>query len=265
MTSALLPSSIADPRFRALAGLLDRALPLDVLDLLQDPKLCVASAIPCLGDQLGVRDPAWHLLSGDAARRALIEQAIALQKTRGTPAGMKAALAAVGLPNVRIIERTKTWAHFRLEWPAGSPPLTPKDISLLLPLVEAWKPTRCVLEGWILPLALQSVQADAFPICHDSTWKYDGTRFHEGDPLQEAYVLVGQGTPLVRINTLTIQDTPNRRQVSFQISEDTANGMQLDCAALYTKSDRLIVASVLPLIEKTAAITINIQWNLLRG
>ncbi len=143
MAELTIPPSIDDQRSQALLQLIER---LDALDL--TPMLVYRidsvpdSALPFLAWQFDILSPLWQLLvpsnaSVDAltdidalvdidtltegapdtagaqaaseVQRALLKVAIQLHRYRGTPWSIKTALAALGWPNVTLLEGQSSW------------------------------------------------------------------------------------------------------------------------------------------------------------
>ncbi len=68
----------------------------------------VAPALIHLARQFSLMGPdGWNLASTDAQRRDLIQHAILLHRTKGTPGGLEEALARAGFPSARVHERVR--------------------------------------------------------------------------------------------------------------------------------------------------------------
>jgi phage tail P2-like protein len=264
MAENLLPASIDDVRSRALMGLLDRmaALPVSILTSLYDPAACPASALPFLAHQFGVLDEGWPLAATEGARRALVSQALQLQAKRGTPWAMRQALAAIGFPGLSIVERSSHWAKFKVTQPLGGQPVTADQVSRILAAIDRWKPARCVLEAIEFGVTFESNVSNAAPR-FDGSYTFNGAIKYEGAVLASiAYVKIGAGSPSVRINSVTVQDLPDRTVVTFNVDSATANGQSLDTYAIYTAADTLIASATAPSVYKSASLTLAVTWTI---
>lgn len=104
----LIPPGIRDASTLALNELIDRMGTVDLTPLLvyiiDD---VTASALPHMLEQFHVAGlEGGRLAENDTNRRALLKRAIALHRLKGTPAGLKQAIAESGFGDVTIIERT---------------------------------------------------------------------------------------------------------------------------------------------------------------
>jgi|GEM_PF-1597094 len=103
------PSIAPDLRVQALMKLIAR---LDGIDL--SPMLVYridsapASAIPYLAWQFDVASPLWQLIEA-IDQRSMIKAMAALHQTKGTPAAIKSALAALGWPQAQLLEGQQSW------------------------------------------------------------------------------------------------------------------------------------------------------------
>jgi Phage tail protein (Tail_P2_I) len=159
MSGALPPAgSIADLRTYALGKLGDR---LGLLDLTQLFVYVINNvtedALPFLAWQFDVLEKFWQLEAPGATQRALIQQAIALHRSLGTPATLTTALGNLGFPNAKILEGQNSWggnswpvsqgwAVFRVILQPGNIP-TPNQIQQIISAVNFFKPARCVLDA----------------------------------------------------------------------------------------------------------------------
>ncbi len=151
MAELTIPPSIDDQRSQALLQLIER---LDVLDL--TPILVYRidsvpdSALPFLAWQFDILSPLWQLLvptnasvdtltdidaladidtltegppdtagaqAASEVQRALLKIAVQLHRYRGTPWAIKTSLAALGWPNVTLLEGQSSWGG--TAYPAG--------------------------------------------------------------------------------------------------------------------------------------------------
>lgn len=70
----------------------------------------VAPALIHLARQFSLMGPdGWNLAQTDAQRRDLIQHAILLHRTKGTPGGLEEALARAGFPSARVHERVRDY------------------------------------------------------------------------------------------------------------------------------------------------------------
>lgn len=260
----LIPPSIADARTRGIAYVLDRLneLPLEVVDDLYDPDLCDELALPHLAKQFGVLDEAWTLASTVPARRALVKAALQLQMRRGTPWALKQALAAVGWPGLGIQERTSHWSKFRLTQPLSGRPVTPSDLATLMPVIEAWKPARCVLDSIEFGIVFESFVSGVGPH-YDGLHVHDGAIKYEGLTLDSiSHVKLGATNPTVQINAPTVVDHGSSLLITFLVDAATANGLQVDTFAIYSAAGTEITRATIAPVTKTASITLSVTWTL---
>ncbi len=261
----LLPPSIADTRSLAMAAVLDRldTLPMAVVDQLYDPDLCHEEALTPLGHQFGVLDGgAWSLASTLEAKRGLVKQALQLQKRRGTPWAMKQALASIGWPGLAIQERTTDWAHFKVYQPIGGRSLSLADLALLIPVINAWKPARCILDAIELGVVFTSEVVGAGPR-YDAAHLHDGAILYEGSVLDTiSYVKVGAGAPSVVISGLTVAHFPDHKVITFNVDTATANGLALDSYSIHTAGGTVIATATAAPVSKTSDVSLAITWTL---
>jgi len=104
--AALLPPSLQDARGLTFLQLCGSASQIDLAQswitwIDQAP----AAALPALASQAGLMtDPGWLLATTEDERRALLKEALALAKARGTPWSIKRALALSGWPGMAFEE-----------------------------------------------------------------------------------------------------------------------------------------------------------------
>lgn len=190
--------SISDTRTGALMTLLERLDALDLTPILVYRVESVpAGALPFLAWQFDVLSPLWQLVAPSAvsidaltgidsltdidaltatgalepaddaqSQRALLEIAIQLHKTRGTPGAIKRALGALGWPAVRIAEGQDSWggtaypadqgwAVFRVMIElAESDTIAPGVVDTIAATVNFLKPARAWLDSvwFVVPL-----------------------------------------------------------------------------------------------------------------
>jgi len=249
----LVPPSIADLRTKALMGLLGDY---DALDLGILANLCLA-------EQFGVLDASWAMATTETAQRALVLQALSLQRKRGTPAGLKNALAAVGWPGMTIRERTSGWANFKVVQPIPSVPVTQQQLDVILATIDAWKPVRCILDSVEFLLAFTSSTPSSGP-------RYDGTRHHDGSFKYEgalfasiASVKAGQGAAdhaIAAVPSISV----NSRQVvvSFLLDAGDCNGLEVDTYAILTTAGTVICSAQAPAVAKSPTVTLGVTWTI---
>jgi P2-related tail formation protein len=104
------PSSINDARTRAHITIGARLGNLDLTQILVYVISNVPeSALPALAWQFDVQSAFWSLLAPGASQRQLIQQAIPLHATRGTPAVIQNIVVASGFPSPTILEGQDSW------------------------------------------------------------------------------------------------------------------------------------------------------------
>jgi P2-related tail formation protein len=200
MAQLAIQPSINDLRSQAMLELVERLGVLDLTPLLVYRIASVPeSALPFLAWQFDILAPFWQLLGPPASlfdsidavtdidtltsidflagpgtggpttptdlQRALLENAIALHRVRGTPAAIKRALAQLGWTSLSLLEGQQSWggtaypssqgwAVFRvLINLAPSQPLDAEDVALVVAVVEFFKPARAWLDSvwFVLP------------------------------------------------------------------------------------------------------------------
>ncbi|MBO1856859.1 phage tail protein I [Burkholderia cenocepacia] len=150
----LLPPPLArDLSSRALETIAARISTLDLSALVvYDFDAVSASALPSLAEQFRVLgDAGWNLATTEAQQRALLKEAIALHRLRGTPYAVTRVLAILGL-NADMIEwfesnpqgapYTFTVSMDALEQPDGSVPLDLNRLAQVARCVNYWKNAR---------------------------------------------------------------------------------------------------------------------------
>lgn len=265
MDDSLIPPSINDARSRALHGLSGRLydLPVSIIDNLYNPDLCEASALPSLGLQFGVLDEGWNLAGTEAKKRELVKKALTLQSRRGTPWALKEAVAAMGFPGMTLIERSNSWANFKLRQPLGGQPLSQVQLSRLLATIDRWKPARCVLESVEIGISFESNATGGTGARYDGSKTHNAAIKYEGLILANvAYAKIGASSPLVQVNALTVDDFPDRLEVSFQVDTETANGIDVDTFAVYSIGGTEIARGSTPAVYKSSGITLAVTWTI---
>jgi P2-related tail formation protein len=233
--------SINDTRTQAMLVLIDRLAALDLTTLLvYRIDSVVPSALPFLAWQFDVLSPLWQLIapvavgvdaltnidmlidvdnlieSGDIvsgsvlseeSQRALLKNAIALHRFRGTPWAIKNALAALGWTQVSLLEGEATWggtaypsnqgwAAFRvmidLEASQG---VSTGDSSTAVAAVNFFKPARSWLDSlWFSPPAISDaapLPADEFTLTGIAQYQIDSAPDPSDDALAFAIALAG--------------------------------------------------------------------------
>jgi P2-related tail formation protein len=200
MAQLEIQPSINDARSQALLVLVERLGVLDLTPLLIYRLASVPdSALPFLAWQFDILAPFWQLLgplqsmfdsidaitdidtltsidflAGPGAsgpttptdiQRALLENAIALHRVRGTPAAIKQALAQLGWTSLSLLEGQQSWggtsypasqgwAVFRVMIDlAADEPVDAEDAALIVAAVDFFKPARAWLDSvwFVLP------------------------------------------------------------------------------------------------------------------
>ncbi|HTW87577.1 MAG TPA: phage tail protein [Candidatus Binataceae bacterium] len=235
MAQLQIQQSINDARSQALLVLIERLDALDLTTLLiYRIESVVDSALPFLAWQFDILSPFWQLLgpaiesefssvdaitdidtltsidfltgpelsaptTPDGIQRALLENAIALHRIRGTPAAIKNALAQLGWSSSSLLEGQQSWggtsypssqgwAVFRIMIDlAADEAVDAEDTALIVAAVDFFKPARAWLDSvWFVlpplpddapvPTALMSVggiaqiEIDNAPSATDTFW-----------------------------------------------------------------------------------------------
>jgi len=255
--AVLLPPSLRDSRGLAFLQLCGAASALDlaqarILWIDQAPR----AALPELALQAGLHaDPGWLLAATDEERRALLKEAPSLAKRRGTPWSIQRALALSGWPGMRLEERLpprtldgswildsvvgldqlNNWVRFRAVQPLPDKPVTAEVLTLLIRVIEAWKPLRCHLEGIAFTLQLVSQLHGGLL---DGSWRLDGSITLCGVLLDEiAEVRFGAGGLAHALPIPSVDDSQAQAgwvTVRFEIDALTAMGQQTATFALTT-------------------------------
>lgn len=155
--SLLVPALRRDLNLRALETVAARLGDLDLSPLLiYDFDHCPAAALPLLAEQFNLLgDAGWSMTTfGDApeaTQRALLKEAIALHKIKGTRYAVERALELLKV-QAKITEWWQTTPHgapytfaidlFLTDAAEGQPVLTAERAEALLRLVKFWKPER---------------------------------------------------------------------------------------------------------------------------
>jgi len=150
----LLPPPLArDLSCRALEAVAARISMLDLTPLIvYDFDAVAASALPSLAEQFRVLgDAGWNLATTEAQQRALLKEAIALHRIRGTPYAVTRVLEILGLSATMIewfaampqgAPYTFTISMDTLDQPDGSVPLDLNRLSQIARCVNYWKAAR---------------------------------------------------------------------------------------------------------------------------
>lgn len=193
----LLPPSVADERFLNIEQINERlqALNQDVILKIYFPQIVDQSALVHLAEQFnvaGVRG--WDLADTEEKQRALIEDAIELNRRAGTPFAIIRALQAVGYPNVTVIENPpltldgswsldgeeilagKKLAGFIVVLDSNEAPVSEGRIELLLAMIDEWKNARSAL----LDLRIGNTSLLQNLLFLDGTWQLDGDQELDG-------------------------------------------------------------------------------------
>lgn len=150
----LLPPPLArDLSCRALEAVAARISSIDLTPLVvYDFDTVPVSALPSLAEQFRMLgDAGWNLATTEAQQRALLKEAIALHRIRGTPYAVTRVLEILGL-NAAFTEWFETQPQGApytfsisidtLEQPDGSPPLDLTRWAQIARLVNFWKNAR---------------------------------------------------------------------------------------------------------------------------
>jgi P2-related tail formation protein len=107
----LIPSGIRDENSIAMNEIIDRMGSVDLTPLLvYIIDNVTETALPHLIEQFHVAGNEGGILAeNDTNKRTLLKRAIALHRLKGTPAGVKQAIAAIGFGDATIIERSADW------------------------------------------------------------------------------------------------------------------------------------------------------------
>jgi len=283
--AALLPPSLQDARGLAFLQLCSSASQIDLAQVWvtwidQAP----AAALPALACQAGLMtDPGWLLAATDDERRALLKEALALAKARGTPWSIKRALALSGWPGMAFeegllprtldgswildgavgLDQLNSWARFRAVQPLPEKPVTPENLALITRVINAWKPLRCHLEGIAFTLSFTSHLHGGVL---DGSWKLNGSITLCGIDLQEiTEVRFGAGALAHVIPIASVDDSQAQAgwvAVRFEIDALTANGELLDTFALFTAEGIELVSVTRAPITKTSGLVLECTWTL---
>ncbi|MEX3614768.1 MAG: phage tail protein I [Burkholderia gladioli] len=189
---SILPPILArDLNARALETVAARVAGLDLTPLIvYDFDAVPASALPFLAEQFRMLgDAGWSFATTQAQQRALLKEAIALHRIRGTPFAVDRVLRLLGV-NATVIEwfedvpRTAPYTFAlevdTLDQPAGSPQFDIRRWSEMARLVNFWKNARSVFRfratsaGLSLATGIVMMAAGA----ESSTW---GAEFDHDD------------------------------------------------------------------------------------
>jgi phage tail P2-like protein len=157
-----------------------RALPVPI-DTLWDPMRCPAALLPWLAWTLQVED--WDPIWSEARKRAIVAEAVAIHRLRGTLAAVRRVLRLAGYGEARIVERwgekqrdgtitrdgsetrmaADHWAEYRV---ILDRPITAEQAVFVRRLIERAAPARC---------HLKLLDFTETPIRRDGTIQRDGT------------------------------------------------------------------------------------------
>ncbi|MGH8782053.1 phage tail protein I [Paraburkholderia sp.] len=150
----LLPPPLArDLSCRALEAVAARISSIDLTPLVvYDFDTVPVSALPSLAEQFRMLgDAGWNLATTEAQQRALLKEAIALHRIRGTPYSVSRVLAILGV-NASIVEwftttpqgapYTFTITADVLDQPVDAPPLDAARWGQIARVVNFWKNAR---------------------------------------------------------------------------------------------------------------------------
>lgn len=167
VSPTLLPPPLArDLSSRALETIAARVSALDLSVLVvYDFDTVSATALPSLAEQYRVLgDAGWNLAATEAQQRALLKEAIALHRLRGTPYAVTRVLAILGL-NANMIEwfesnpqgapYTFTVSMDTLDQPDGSVPLDITRLAQVARCVNYWKNARSSYAFQITSVGIQ--------------------------------------------------------------------------------------------------------------
>ena len=140
------------------------------------------SALPFLADQFDVDGlKGFGLAQTVQQRRQVVAEAIDLVKLRGTVAGIKRGLEAIGYPNSGVQERigvlhngvwlrdgTRThgsdnWATFAVWVNNNLETPTPGELDLIRQMIEIYKNARSLLVQLVFAAAIYSISGEALP------------------------------------------------------------------------------------------------------
>lgn len=156
-----------------------RALPVPI-DTLWDSARCPSNLLPWLAWTLGVED--WDTAWSEARKRAVITEAVAIHRMRGTVAAVRRVLRLAGFGEARIVERwgeklrdgtitrdgsetrmaADHWAEYRV---ILDRPITAEQAVFVRRLIERAAPARC---------HLKLLDFTETPIRRDGTIQRDG-------------------------------------------------------------------------------------------
>jgi hypothetical protein len=205
-----LPDSISDLRAQWIEALHNRVAQIDLSPLLvYDIANVPASVLPYLAWQFDVLSPLWGLLApsgtdATSAQVALLQAAIPLHRTRGTPSSILTALATLGFADAILQEGQNSWGG--TSWPANEGWAVCR---IVIPVVEAptapvaWTPAGpwpagavVSYEGYIF-VALAAVEAGLAPIYPDIDSVTDWAALTSEAPLVPWPWLIFNGSSVV--------------------------------------------------------------------
>lgn len=151
--SLLAPALRNDLNMRALETLSARLSALDLSPtVLYDFDHVEASALIHLAEQFNVLgDAGWDMANTEAKKRALLKEAIALHRIKGTPYALKRAMTLLGIdPQVtEWFESVPAGAPYTfnldakvVDWPAGEVAIDAVKTEKIRRVASFWKPAR---------------------------------------------------------------------------------------------------------------------------
>ncbi|ADJ61729.1 tail-related protein [Herbaspirillum seropedicae SmR1] len=227
-TSLLPPGLRQDASLRALETLAARPAALDLqAAVLYDFARVPASALIHLAEQLNMLgDAGWDLADTDAKKRALLREAIALHRIKGTPYAVKRALELLGV-RASVTEwfqsqprgRAHTFSVDALVTgqPAGAPAIDARRSEQIRRVVSFWKPASrhfTLRLGLGMQTRLRAAVVFSSQQQLSTQGQLTGVELSGQTPLRAASVLrLVQSTPtagaliaLAPLNTLALQD-----------------------------------------------------------
>ena len=281
---SLLPPVVQDARGLAFMELCNTAATIPVATaLLYWIDQAPAVVLPELALQFGVLgDAGWSLASTVLEQRALLKDAFALHRKKGTPWSIKRALALVGWPGItlqeglpgiefngaRVYDGSFTyagprWALFTATQPYPNKQVSAQDLATIKAAINYWKPLRCILDSVDFTLAFTSTIV-AGPGSYGGGETYNGWNSYNENPLPAiTQIGVGQGAPssLYPIPAGGV-DTSVPGQITINWVLDTAegNGKNLDTFSLFTAAGTEVTRVTHGPILKTSDMSLSGTW-----